>query len=154
LGNDNADPAVGCLNSLTDRPDLHHDQRPDIMGLADQIARVIQREGYYGGPNLQGVAKDFSIQGLRDVIYREIAIGQGGQQVDFAFHRLGGAKQGPDAPEPALIRDRGGEFRRCYSSTHPSEYDRYVDAEEVAKLCPKHSLFPQPDELSRGALGC
>jgi hypothetical protein len=75
LGNDNVDPAVGCLNSLTDRRDLRHDQRSDIMGLADQIARVIQREGYYSGPNLQGVAKDFNIQGLRDVIYREIAIG-------------------------------------------------------------------------------
>ena len=76
---DHIDTAIGCLDGLTDRCDLHHDERPDIMGLADQIARIVYRERDYGWPRPQGVTKGVGIQGLRDVIDREIAVGQGGQ---------------------------------------------------------------------------
>jgi hypothetical protein len=37
--------------------------------------------------------KDFDIQRLRDVIYREITVRQGGQQIDFPLHRVSGAKE-------------------------------------------------------------
>ena len=39
---------LGCLDRLSDGRDLHHDERPDIVGLADQIARIVQREGNDG----------------------------------------------------------------------------------------------------------
>jgi hypothetical protein len=42
LRNDHIDPVFGCLDSLTDRRDLHHDERADIVGLLDQIARIIK----------------------------------------------------------------------------------------------------------------
>ena len=86
--------------------------------------------------------KDFDIQRLRDVIYREITVRQGGQQIDFPLHRVGGAKERANASEPAMIGDLGSEFRRRCSCTHPSEYDRYVDAEEIAKACPEHNSPP------------
>jgi len=79
LRNDHIDPVFGCLDSLTDRRDLHHDERADIVGLLDQIARIILREGDDGRPGSQSVAKGFNIQGLRDVVYREIAVRQGRQ---------------------------------------------------------------------------
>jgi hypothetical protein len=41
-----------------------------------------------------------------------------------------------------MIGDLGSEFRRRCSCTHPSEYDRYVDAEEIAKACKRRSENP------------
>ena len=55
--------------------------------------------------------KDFDIQRLRDVIYSEFTVRQGGQQIDFPLHRVGGAKERANASEPAMIGDLGSEFR-------------------------------------------
>jgi hypothetical protein len=86
--------------------------------------------------------KDLDIQGLRDVIYREITVRQSGQQIDFPLHRVGGAKERANASEPAMIGDLGSEFRRSSSCAHPGEYDRHVDTQEVAKARPKHNSPP------------
>ena len=52
LRDNHIDSVLGCLDRLSDRRDLHHDERPDIVGLADQIARISKREGDDGRPRL------------------------------------------------------------------------------------------------------
>jgi hypothetical protein len=48
------------------------------MGLADQIAWIVQCEGNDSRASSQGVSKALNIQGLRNVIDREVAVRQGG----------------------------------------------------------------------------
>jgi hypothetical protein len=48
-------------------------------------------------------------------------------------HRVGRAKERTDTSKTAIIGDSGSECRRGSSRTHPGKYDRYVDAEKIAK---------------------
>ena len=72
-----ANPGIGCLDGLTDRRDLHHDERPDIMGLADQTAgsssaNEIRLAAAAGCEERRRHSR------LADVIDLKVAVGQGG----------------------------------------------------------------------------
>jgi hypothetical protein len=131
LRDDHVDAAFRCLTRLRDRRHLQHDAGSDIVGLAHQIARIAERKRNDGGLGLQGVAKRFGIQHLRNVIDREVTVGQGSDHVDVALDRYGGTEQRADATKPALVRDRRGQFCRCARS-HRGKNNGHIDTQHSA----------------------
>jgi hypothetical protein len=121
--------------------DLVDDHRPDVVRPLHEPARIPEGERDHGRPGPQGDRERLLVERRHHVVDGERAIGQRPHLSDLPIEALGRREDGPDAAEPAGVRD-GRDQLRGRGRPDGGLNDRVLDPNQLTQPRAQHRAPP------------